>query len=100
MRLGLENIKIIPRTSNVYADIQAVRGVLPLCRFNNATKIGYGCLRDYRREYDDKNRCFKDNPLHDYTSHGADAFRILPYIYNTATKKTQFKARVANGAGW
>ena len=100
MRLGLENIKIIPRTSNVYADIQAVRGVLPLCRFNNATKIGYGCLRDYRREYDDKNRCFKDNPLHDYTSHGADAFRILPYIYNTATKKTQFKARVASGGGW
>lgn len=100
MRLGLENIDIIPRTTDVYADIQAVRGILPLCRFDNKTKIGYGCLRDYRREYDDKNRCFKETPLHDYTSHASDAFRILPYIYNKATKKTNYKARVAYGGGW
>lgn len=100
MRLGLENIDIVPRTTDVYGDIQAVRGILPLCRFDNKTKIGYGCLRDYRREYDEKNRCFKETPLHDYTSHGADAFRILPYIYNKATKKTNYKARVAYGGGW
>ena len=100
MRLGLENIDIVPRTTDVYGDIQAVRGILPLCRFDNKTKIGYGCLRDYRREYDEKNRCFKETPLHDYTSHGADAFRILPYIYNKATKKINYKARVAYGGGW
>ena len=100
MRLGLENIDVIPRTTDVYADIQAVRGILPLCRFDNKTKIGYGCLRDYRREYDEKNRCFKETPLHDYTSHGADAFRILPYIYNKATRKVNFKAKVAYGGGW
>ena len=100
MRLGLENIDIIPRTTDVYADIQAVRGILPLCRFDNKTKLGYGCLRDYRREFDEKNRCFKETPLHDYTSHGADAFRILPYIYNKATKKVNYKARVAYGGGW
>lgn len=100
MRLGLENIDVIPRTTDVYADIQAVRGILPLCRFDNKTKLGYGCLRDYRREYDEKNRCFKETPLHDYTSHGADAFRILPYIYNKATRKVNFKAKVAYGGGW
>ena len=100
MRLGLENIDIIPRTTDVYGDIQAVRGILPLCRFDNKTKIGYGCLRDYRREYDEKNRCFKETPLHDYTSHAADSFRILPYIYNKATKKTNYTARVAYGGGW
>ena len=100
MRLGLENIDIIPRTTDIYADIQAVRGILPLCRFDNKTKIGYGCLRDYRREFDEKNRCFKETPLHDYTSHGADSFRILPYIYNKATKKVNYKARVAYGGGW
>jgi hypothetical protein len=99
-RLGLENIDIIPRTANVYGDIQAVRGLLPLCRFDKKCTLGYNCLRDYRREYDDKNRCFKDTPLHDYTSHGADAFRILPYIYQKATKNVNYKARVANGAGW
>jgi hypothetical protein len=100
LRLGLDNVDIIPRTMDIYADIQAVRGVLPLCRFDNKTKIGYNCLRDYRREYDDKNRCFKETPLHDYTSHGADAFRILPFIHNKSTKKVSYKARVAYGGGW
>lgn len=100
MRLGLENIDIIPRTTDVYADIQSVRGILPLCRFDNKTKLGYGCLRDYRREFDEKNRCFKETPLHDYTSHASDAFRILPYIYNKATKQVNYKARVAYGGGW
>ena len=100
MRLGLENIDIIPRTTDVYGDIQAVRGILPICRFDNNTKVGYGCLRDYRREYDEKNRCFKETPLHDYTSHASDSFRILPYIYNKATKKTNYTAKVAYGGGW
>jgi hypothetical protein len=96
-RLGLENIDIVPRTTDVYADIQSVRGLLPICRFNNDTKVGYECLRNYRREYDDKLRCFKATPLHDYTSHGADAFRMIPYVYNKATKPREFKTRVCGG---
>jgi len=56
--------------------IQAVRQVLPLFWFD-ATKCAQGVknLSMYRREYDDKNKVFKDYPLHDYTSHAADAFR-------------------------
>jgi hypothetical protein len=33
--------------------------------------------RQYRREYDDKLQRFKDRPLHDWTSHYADALRYL-----------------------
>ena len=98
--MGLENVDIVPRTSDVYADIQAFRGIIPLCRFDNKTKIGYGYLRDYRREYDEKNRCFKETPLHDICSHSADAARMTPYIYNKATRKINFKAKVAYGGGW
>jgi hypothetical protein len=29
----------------------------------------------YRAEYDDKNMTLKTRPLHDWASHGADAFR-------------------------
>jgi hypothetical protein len=32
---------------------------------------------NYRKEWDDKHECFKTRPLHDWTSHGADAFRYL-----------------------
>jgi hypothetical protein len=34
-------------------------------------------LRQYRREYSESLGRFKDKPLHDWTSHYADAFRYL-----------------------
>ncbi len=33
-------------------------------------------LESYKRERDDRNGCWKDNPLHNFASHGADAFRM------------------------
>lgn len=88
LALGLNNVDVIPRTANVFADIMAVRGMLPLCRFDTAAKDGYEALKNYRREYDEDRRTFKNTPLHDWTSHGADAFRMIPYIERTKIKKT------------
>ena len=34
-------------------------------------------LENYRKEYDEKNRVFRLKPLHDWSSHPADAFRTL-----------------------
>jgi phage terminase large subunit len=34
-------------------------------------------LRQYRREWDEKRQCFRDAPLHDWTSDYADALRTL-----------------------
>lgn len=36
---------------------------------------GIDCLRMYRAEFDDKNGVLRPKPLHDWASHGADAFR-------------------------
>lgn len=36
---------------------------------------GIDCLRMYRSEFDDKNQVLRPRPLHDWASHGADAFR-------------------------
>jgi phage terminase large subunit len=56
--------------------IQAVRQVLPLFWFDSAKcEAGVKALSQYRRAYDDKAKMFKDHPLHDWTSHAADAFR-------------------------
>ena len=38
-------------------------------------KQGINALRNYRSEYDDKRRTLRRSPLHDWSSHGADAFR-------------------------
>lgn len=41
-------------------------------------------LKQYRREWDDKT--FKTTPLHDWTSHGADAFRYLAMMFEPKAK--------------
>ena len=81
--LGL-NITVCPRLS-VDDGIQAVRRLLPNCWFHPKTEQGLSCLRNYRREYDEKRSVFYDKPLHDWASHGADAFRYLAVGLNTNT---------------
>jgi hypothetical protein len=73
---GLE-IKIAPRM-NVDDGIQAVRRLLPRCWFRLPnTEIGLNCLKNYRRDYDEKRKIFYERPYHDWSSHGSDAFRYL-----------------------
>jgi hypothetical protein len=76
---------VAPRLS-VDDGIQAVRRMLPDCWFNlPATKQGLECLRNYRREFDEKRSVFWDKPLHDWASHGSDAFRYLAVGMNDTT---------------
>lgn len=69
------NVSIVPRHEPMDG-IDAAR-----VRFNrmwfDAEKCARGidCLRMYRSEYDDKNQVLRQRPLHDWASHGADAFR-------------------------
>jgi hypothetical protein len=58
--------------------ISQARFILRKCWFN-AERCGTGLklLRQYRSEWDDKRQVLKPVPLHDFTSHCADAFRYL-----------------------
>ena len=56
--------------------IEAVRNSLDNCYFDkNRCKYGIDCLRQYRKQFDDRMQTFKNKPLHDWASHGSDAFR-------------------------
>jgi len=73
---GLE-VKIAPRMG-LDDGIQAVRRLLPRCWFNvPKVQNGLNCLRNYRRDYDEKRKIFYERPLHDWSSHGSDSFRYL-----------------------
>ena len=73
---GLD-VRVLPRL-NIDDGIQAVRRMLPKCWFNMPkVKQGVDCLRNYRREFDEKRNVFYEKPLHDWSSHAADAFRYL-----------------------
>lgn len=43
---------------------------------------GINCLRHYHKKYDEKRKCFGNKPEHDWSSHGADAFRYLAVGWN------------------
>ena len=60
--------------------INAVRMILPMCRFDRKRCDEYGglkALQNYHREWDDYRKEFKNKPAHDWSSHPADAFRTL-----------------------
>lgn len=75
--LGLTKTRVLPRTS-IDDRIQATRTTLPQCYFDEQkNKKGLNALSQYQRAYDEKLQTFKDRPLHDWTSHAADAFGYL-----------------------
>jgi hypothetical protein len=52
--------------------------MLPNAWFNKeTTKFGLECLRNYRRVFNEKLNVYQEKPLHDWSSHCADAFRYL-----------------------
>ena len=79
--LGIRNIEIAPKLG-VDDGIQAARSMLARCWFDEENcGRGIEALRQYRRDFDEKLKSWRGRPLHDWTSHGADAFRYLAVGY-------------------
>lgn len=58
--------------------INAARVFIRKCYFDEAkTAAGLDALQNYRRDYNSRLDEFKATPVHDWASHGADAFRYL-----------------------
>lgn len=85
--------EVVPKLS-IDEGIEAVREILPLCVFDeHKCSEGIAHLEGYRKEWDDKRGCWKDKPLHDYTSHDADGFRYFAVSRRNTkrlTKKIEF----------
>ena len=75
--LGISNMAIVPDLG-VQDGIQAVRQMLPQTWFDaDRCNDGIEALRQYQREYDEDKKAFRQTPRHDWTSHPADAMRML-----------------------
>lgn len=91
--LGLKDISIAPQLP-VDDGIQAARTFLATAWFDETKcERGIEALRQYRRDYDEKGRTFRTRPLHDWTSHGADAFRYLAVGYTPAAPRRHQRPR-------
>ena len=75
--LGLRNIKVVAKLG-VADGINAVRMLLARCWFDAVGCAGgIKALKNYERRWDSKNKVYQQAPLHNWASHGADAFRTL-----------------------
>lgn len=88
---GLKDSEIQPRQA--FDDgIHAVRMILPRCVFDKfECERGILCLENYQKKYDAKNKVFSNKPLHDWSSHGSDAFRYLALWLDNLTKRVKVK---------
>lgn len=83
--LGM-HFRVIPRTG-LEDGIEAARNILPRCWFDkDKCERGIAALRSYHKEWDEKNKTWKTRPLHDWSSHGADAFRYFAVGYTDNVK--------------
>ena len=86
--LEAKNLMVVPDIG-VQSGIQATRMMLPRVWFD-AEKChdGIEALRQYQREYDEDRKAYRQNPRHDWTSHPADAFRMLAVSWQEQSDKT------------
>jgi len=85
-KIPLKCLKIVPSLS-LQDGIQAARMALLRCWFDAERSEGLiECLRQYQREWDEDKKVFRDKPRHDWTSHGADAFRMLSIAWKEEAK--------------
>lgn len=72
------SVTVNERTRDLMNDINVVRTTLNRCAFDE-TKCadGLNALRSYHSEYDEDHRVLRPTPVHNWASHGADAFRAL-----------------------
>ncbi len=76
--LGIR-FRVVPKLP-IEDGIEAVRQILSRVWFNTSTPESQrlvDALQQYKKEWDDKKRCFRDRPYHDWTSDYADALRYL-----------------------
>ena len=67
-------------TPNIGVDdgIDAARLLLPRCWFDEEKcRSGLEALTFYRKTFNERQQAFTERPVHDWSSHGADAFRGL-----------------------
>lgn len=85
--------RIVPNML-IHDGISAARRVLSHCYFAlPGTGDGVEALKQYQRPWDEDLKTYREKPLHDWTSHYADAFRyfaliVKPFMPKAATLTT------------
>ena len=83
---GLENVNILRNTNTEMQGILAARHLFPRLWIDEDQEDFLNALGQFRREWDDEQKCFRDRPVHDWTNHFADALRYLAWVWKEPVK--------------
>ena len=90
--LAVSKVDLIP-------GIDQARNILNRCWFDERKcSQGIKALENYKKEWNDRAGCWASQPLHNWASHGSDAFRVLAtglhYITNQKSQAESEKAKL------
>jgi hypothetical protein len=89
LRANGRKVRVLPR-QEIDDGINAVKMLLGRCWFDRQrTERARECLAHYHRDFNDKMGVFRDAPVHDWSSHGADALRTLAMGIQDAARLPQ-----------
>jgi hypothetical protein len=100
--LGIKPIIVVSRVRNIDTLIQvhipAVRNIMGSCWFDkDRCARGISALEGYRSQYDEEKKRLGTRPVHDWCSHGSDAFRTFAVGYREPIKSTN---KPSTRGGW
>lgn len=94
--LGVSDIIVLDKQS-VFDGIEAVRQAIPNIWIDESCEYIQKCFKNYTKEWDDKTVSWKQSPLHNQYSHGADDLRYMVQSGVTA-EQVNTRSRRAKGA--
>lgn len=72
--LGIRGVCL--KRDDIAVGIEAARSLLNICFIDkDKCKKLIDCLENYHKKYNDKMQCYSETPVHNWASHGSDAFR-------------------------
>lgn len=86
---ALGEFAVAPRL-DIQEGIAAGRKTFQSCRFHKERcDLGLQALRHYHREWDSEKKIYVDRPVHDWSSHPADAWRTLALTWRPMKEKAK-----------
>ena len=105
LKEGLESllpghkVYVVPRVTNINSGISSTRKLFASSWFDEEqTADGIKRLQNYRREWDKNRGRWKDEPLHDDNSHGADGYRQAGQVIDAGETFAGIGYRMGRGA--
>lgn len=93
---------VAPKTHRKWDAVEKVRQLFNQFYINKDLVYAIDALTQYRKEYDEVRKIFKTHPVHDWTSHCADALSTLALTieqdYNDNEYDRSYKDEIVGGA--